>query len=116
MSGTIERLNEEIVCMDCVVNEIFSVMARKLRKKRMSKEFPKVADVITDFLENINVIDAYKNLPKLHSEVVELMKRTKGRLNYHDALIALCCKQEKISQIATLDNDFDEVAWLRKIS
>jgi len=116
IQGEIEKVGVELVCMDCVVNEVYSVMARKLIERGMSGEFSKVADLIGDFLESIDVVSAYRYLPKLHSEVVNLMKQTEGRLNYHDALIALCCRQEGINKIVSLDSDFDEVEWLKRIS
>jgi len=115
IQGKIERVGVELVCMDCVVNEVYSVMARKLIERGMSSEFSEVADLIGDFLKSIDVVSAYRYLPKLHSEVVDLMKRTEGRLNYHDALIALCCRQEEIDKIVSLDSDFDEIEWLERI-
>ena len=114
-NNRVRKVNVEIICMDCVVNEVYSVMARKLIERGMSGEFSKVADLIGGFLENIDVVRAYQYLPKLHSKVVDLMKRTEGRLNYHDALIALCCRQEGIDKIVSLDRDFDEVEWLERI-
>lgn len=38
-----------------------------------------MADVITDFLENVDVIDAYQNLPKLHSEVGKAHEKNEGK-------------------------------------
>jgi len=113
--GKIEEMDIEVVFMDCVINEVYSVMARKLIERKMSKEFPKVADMIANFLKDINVVNAYRYLPKFHFKVVDLMKQTEGRFNYHDALIALCCREEGIDKIVTLDNDFDEIEWLQRI-
>jgi len=116
IQGKIEKMGLELVCMDCVVNEVYSVMARKLVERGMSGEFSKVADLIDDFLRSVDVVSAYRYLPKLHFEVVDLMKQTEGRLNYHDALMALCCKREGINKIVSLDSDFDEIEWLERIS
>ena len=111
----IEKVDVELICVDCVVNEVYSVMARKLIERKMSEKFFKVADMIANFLKDIDVVNAYRYLPNFHFEVINLMKRTEGRLNYHDALMALCCKEESISKIVTLDSDFDEVEWLERI-
>lgn len=106
----------ELVYMDCVVNEIYSVMARKLSGRKMSSKFPEIADEISAALSNVEVINAYRYLPKFHPKVVDLMKQTEGRLNYHDTLIALSLREEKINAIVSLDSDFDEVEWLERIS
>ena len=106
----------ELVYVDCVINEIYSVIARKLWERKMQERFPVIADEIASSLENVEVVSAYRYLPKAHRAVVDLMKQTQGRLNYHDALIALSLKEEGIDNIITLDKDFDEVEWLERIS
>jgi len=111
----VKKKDVEIICMDCIVNEIYSVMARKLIERGMSRQFSKVADLIGTFLKDIDVINAYQYLHRFHSKVVDLMKQTEGKLNYHDALIALCCRQIKGDKIISLDSDFDKVEWLRRI-
>jgi len=40
---------------------------------------------------------------------------TCGALNFHDALIALTCRERKIADIASFDADFDQVTWLRRL-
>lgn len=115
IESRIKEKEVEIICMDCIVNEVYSVIARKLIEREMSKEFSKMADLITNFFENVDIINAYRYLPKIHSKVINLMVQTEGRLNYHDALIALSSKQENIKKIVTLDNDFDEIKWLARV-
>ena len=115
IESRIKKKEIEIICMDCIVNEVYSVIARKLIERKMSKEFSMMANLIMNFFKNIDVINAYRYLPKIHSEVVTLMCQTEGRLNYHDALIALSLKEEDIKSIVTLDNDFDEIEWLVRI-
>ena len=115
MLARIDEAEVELVYVDCVVNEIYSVIARKLRERKMSERFPVIADEIASSLENVEVVSAYHYLPKAHRAVVDLMKQTQGRLNYHDALIALSLKEEGIDSILTLDRDFDEVEWLERL-
>jgi predicted nucleic acid-binding protein len=45
-----------------------------------------------------------------------LVQQTEGRINFHDALIALACKELDISVIISFDNDFDEISWLERYS
>ncbi|MBE0431510.1 MAG: type II toxin-antitoxin system VapC family toxin [Dehalococcoidia bacterium] len=111
----IEDAGVEVLYVDCVINEVYTVMARRFAERSISDDFPRIADDITSSLANVRMITAYRYLPKIHLEVVELMKQTKGRLNYHDALIALTLREEGISGIITLHRDFDEIAWLERI-
>jgi len=115
IESRIKEKEIEIICMDCIVNEVYSVIARKLIERKMSKEFSRMANLITNFFKNIDIINAYRYLPRIHSKVINLMGQTEGRLNYHDALIALSSKQENIKKIVTLDNDFDEIKWLARV-
>ena len=108
----IEKAGLEVIYIDCVINEIYSVIARRFAERKMSERFPEMADKITSSLEDVEIINAYQYLPKAHPQVVGLMKRTEGRLSYHDALIALSLKEEGVGKIISLDVDFDEVFYL----
>jgi predicted nucleic acid-binding protein len=44
------------------------------------------------------------------------MMRYSCALNFHDALIALACRERDIPAIASFDADFDQVPWLRRLS
>ena len=52
----------------------------------------------------------------LYTEIVELVRSSRGELNFNDALIALSCRHRGISFIASFDRDFDNVAWLRRVA
>ncbi|RMF30175.1 MAG: PIN domain-containing protein, partial [Chloroflexi bacterium] len=52
----------------------------------------------------------------LYREIVDLVRDTLGSLNFHDALIALECRNLGIPWIATFDNDFDHISWLERLS
>ena len=38
-----------------------------------------------------------------------------GRLNYHDALMALACRELGVGFIVSFDGDCDNIAWLERI-
>jgi predicted nucleic acid-binding protein len=44
------------------------------------------------------------------------MRSSGGELNFHDALIALACRDRDIPAIASFDADFYQVPWLRRLS
>lgn len=53
---------------------------------------------------------------RLFQEVVELCRSHQGKLNFHDALMALACQELGIRFILSFDEDFDEVVWLTRIA
>jgi predicted nucleic acid-binding protein len=44
------------------------------------------------------------------------MRSSSGALNFHDALIALACRERGVPAIASFDPDFDQVTWLRRLT
>lgn len=46
---------------------------------------------------------------------MDLVQDTSGELNFHDALIALGCRDLGVKWIATFDSDFDQIKWLNRL-
>ena len=92
--------------MDCVLVEIYSVIARRSREKGydLSRAFSYVREIESTY----PVIPAYKERVSLHAEVLSLIIDSSGKLSYHDALIALVMKRRGIKEIATFDRDFED--------
>jgi predicted nucleic acid-binding protein len=51
---------------------------------------------------------------RYYDRIVAFVRHTQGRLNFHDAHIALACQELGIEMILSFDGDFDEVSWLRR--
>lgn len=115
MWAEIEDAGVEVLYADCATNEMYTVTAERFAERSMSYDLRGIADVITSCPGTVKIVNAYRYLPKVHPEVVELVKQTKGGLNYRDALMALTLVEERISGIVTLDRDFDEIAWLERV-
>ena len=64
----------------------------------------------------VDVLWILPDVPALYDDVVELVRSSKGELNFHDALIALSCRSREIPFIASFDGDFDNVAWLQRLA
>ena len=47
--------------------------------------------------------------------ILNLVRAHKGKLNFHDALIALVSKEMGIKYIVSFDKDFDEIEWLKRV-
>ena len=114
ISQKIEENNKEIVIMDCILNEIYSVIARRCKEK--GRKFSEVINKIRIKLENIDKIDAYSLLNKFHNEIVELMIKQEGLINYHDALIIIVMRENDLKEIATLDKGYKNIKWLKIIT
>lgn len=109
----IKRLEDEqrdLCLMDCILNEVFTVLAR--RSLERGHRFSEIVRKFRNDLESFETIKAYPLVKKIYDNVVDLMIRTDGRLNYHDALICIVMKDKGIDNIATLDKDFREIEWL----
>ena len=104
------------VYLDCVTAETISVIVRRLEEKGLSTE---VAGAIERWEEHIptgSISWVFPDVPRLHPEIIALIRSSSGALNFNDALIALACRERDIKAIASFDGDFDQVDWLRRLS
>ena len=58
----------------------------------------------------------YEETERLYPDVLDLVRSTRGALNFNDALIALVCRESDIPAIASFDADFDQLPWLRRLA
>jgi len=113
----VQKLEEEkrdIILMDCIIVELYSVIARRSRERGydVSQAFQYIRDIESIY----TVLSAYYYRAMLHQKIIELMALTDGKLSYHDALIALVMKKRGIKEIATFDKGFEEVDWIQVVS
>ncbi|HWP92379.1 MAG TPA: type II toxin-antitoxin system VapC family toxin [Thermodesulfobacteriota bacterium] len=108
---SLENDGRDLSLMDCILNEIYTVIARRSHER--GYRFSEIVGKIKNELESFEIIKAYPLVTKLHNRIIEVMVKTNGRLNYHDALISITMKDEGIEEIATFDKDFREIEWLK---
>ena len=106
----LEKERNQILLMDCILVELYSVIARRSREK--GYDFSQIFPQITEIEEMYDVILAYDYRARLHLKVLNLILLSGGALNYHDALISLVMKRKRIKNIATFDRDFDTIDWV----
>lgn len=97
--------------MDCILNEVYTVLARKSLER--GYRFSEIVGKIKNELESFETIRAYRFVKKIHDNIVVLMIRTNGRLNYHDALMSIVMKEKGVEEIVTFDRDFKDIKWLK---
>lgn len=101
---------------DCVVAESISAAARRLHEKGLSAEVQALLDRLDDQVPRDAITWILPDAPRLYPEALELIRSSSGALNFNDALISLACRERGIPAIASFDDDFDEIAWLRRLA
>jgi predicted nucleic acid-binding protein len=104
------------VYLDCVAAEAISATARRLHEKDRSSEVNVVIDQLQALTSQHPLTWILPDVPRLYTEVLDLMPTSSGELNFNDALIALVCREREIPAIASFDADFDQVAWLKRVT
>jgi predicted nucleic acid-binding protein len=116
----VERLeseqNMQFVYFDCVLNETVSVLARRLEEQKRSHEFVTLVDKIQARIPVPLITWISPDIQRLYTEIIQLVKQTSGQFNFHDALIALKCRELLIESLLSFDPDFDQISWIKRIS
>lgn len=115
-SEALNSSNVHLVYLDCVMSEVTSVVVRRLFEKQKPDEIERFFDSLTTFLPEDHITWAFSAVPRLYTDVITLIRKTQGQLNFHDALIALICREQQIKFIASYDTDFDQITWLSRIA
>ncbi|MBI4704003.1 MAG: type II toxin-antitoxin system VapC family toxin [Deltaproteobacteria bacterium] len=115
LTKRLERDRDRVVVLDCVANEVLSVLARRLRERRRDAEVAASLKALRAALP-AEIASAYSLLPGCFDEVVDDMIRSNGRRNFHDALIVVYARRHAIPVIASFDRDFDGVSGLLRVA
>ena len=96
--------------------ETISTLCRRIHEKRREDD---LSNLVDKFLENFptDVITWVNyDIPILYKKIIALIRNSQGELNFNDCLIAISCRNRKISFLASFDKDFDTIDWLKRIS
>ena len=105
----------ETFYLDCVINEVTSVLGRRLIEQKRADQFIGLLNVLEQVVPPDRITWVSPEIPRLYSQIMTLVRTHGGQLNFHDALIALACQELGIGYIASFDCDFDCIAWLRRL-
>lgn len=109
-------VNAQLVYFDCVLNETIGVIGRRAEEQRRPEQFAGLLDRLTTLVPEDRITWISVATQRLFQEVVNLCRRHQGKLNFHDALMALAGQELDIRFIVSFDPDFDEVSWLSRIA
>jgi len=109
--------NVLLVYFDPVINEAFSVLAKRAQEqKRSQQEISILFETLSRLVPKEAITWISSETQHHYEQVVGLIRDTSGNLNFHDALIALSCRLCGIKVIASFDQDFDQVEWLTRVA
>ncbi len=112
----VKRQPIQLVYFDCVLNETWSVLGRRLEEQKRSHGFNEVIERVQTRIPDDLIVWVSSDIQRLYAEIIDLIKQTSGKLNFHDALIALKCRELNIESILSFDKDFDQIDWVTRIS
>lgn len=105
-----------IVVFDCVLAETISTIARRVHEKRRAADLDEILHTLQREYPLNDVEWLFPSVPLLYPRVIEMVRASKGELNFNDALIALSCQLLNIEFLASFDRDFDSISWLTRIA
>ena len=98
------------------MNEAIGVIGRRAEEQGRSDQFSRLLAGLLTIVPESGITWIAASAQRLFPLIVEQCRQHQGRLNFHDALMALACQELGVSAIVSFDGDFDHVAWLRRIS
>jgi predicted nucleic acid-binding protein len=116
----VERLEREgntLVMLDFLVYEAVSVLCRRARERKTSP--PNLAHVLTavrGWFRDGQVQAAAQEATRLVDDVLDVIDRTAGVLNFNDALVAVLEREGLVDQLASFDPGFDALPEFRRIT
>src|SRR5262245_34095024 len=102
------------VHFECTIAEALSTLARRLREQRRVQELPELFARIEATLPREQLTWLFPDVPRLYQQILALMHTSEGELKFNDGLVALACRERHLRLLASLDRDFDRLAWLSR--
>jgi len=111
----LQEAGARMLFLDCVINETIGVLSRRVREQGRTSEFAELLSRLNALIPETRITWVYPEVPRLYADVLDLVRSSDGELNFHDALIALACRQLSVRYLASFDRDFDQVPWLERV-
>jgi len=105
----------ELIYFDCVMNETVSVLARRLAAAQGEAAFGMALRALRNSVRNENVTWVYPTVRRHYDGCMALVANHGGAVNFHDALIAVAAREERLRHIASFDADFDRFQWMARV-
>ncbi|MBI4594992.1 MAG: PIN domain-containing protein [Candidatus Tectomicrobia bacterium] len=116
LRDALKGVQAQIVYFDCVIGEAINVLARRAKERKRSSEFTELLTQVVSQVTEESIIWISRETKRFYPEMISLVRDSIGALNFNDTLLALGCRELAVEFIATVDSDFDSVAWLKRLS
>ena len=81
------------VYLDCVLNEVISVLGKRFEERKRTTEFKSTLKRLMDLVPRTKITWLYPEVPRLYEKVLRIVEKYEGRLNFHDGLIVVVAKE-----------------------
>jgi len=115
IAKALKEKNWEVVYLDWGLNEVVSVLGKRLEEQNKVHYFTGLIEKLEETVSEEEIEWLYPEVPNLYTDIMKLVKEKEGRLNFHDALIALFAKEYSLGYIVSFDLDFDGIDWITRI-
>jgi len=115
LAMALKKNNCQVIYLDCVLNEVISVLGRRLEERQESQSFRTFLERLEDLVPESQIEWVYPDVPALYGHIMKMVKENEGRLNFHDALISLFMREQGLKHIVSFDTDFERVEEVRRI-
>jgi predicted nucleic acid-binding protein len=115
LRDALDKSGAMLVYFDCVINESISVLARRTYEQKRTDQLDILLDQLDRLIPVWDVTWVSGETQRLYPEIVKLIRASSGKLNFHDALIAIICREQELTALISFDRDFDELTWLNRI-
>ena len=113
---TCQSVQAELVYLDCVLSETLSVLGRRAEEQHKSDEFPALVALLETHIPRNSIVWLTEHTRHYYADIIDLMRQSKGRLNFNDGLIAFGCRDMGLETIISFDSDFDTIPWLNRVA
>lgn len=113
IDAAFQRRDVTYIYLDVVVNETVTVLARRAVER--GGDPVSVIRRIRAELPPQRLDWTGPELPRLWNDVLTEMETMKGRLSFHDCLLAVVAREGGLEWVASFDRNFDHVSGLKRV-
>lgn len=104
---------DNIIFLDCVVNEVISVFVKRLKERKQLHFLSDYLEKLQKLIPRTNITWIYPEIERYYDSVIETVISGHGALNFHDALILCVANEYEIKHIVSFDKGFDNTKLKR---
>lgn len=113
IDNKIQAVFDDILYLDCVINEVVSVIIKRLKGRKKKELIPDYLKRFHRLIPKTSITWIYPEIEDYYERVLKTVIESQGNLNFHDALIVLVASEFEISHIVSFDKGFDKTKLKR---